>query len=341
MANPIVVFGDSNAVGHGVTAGQDWPSLLASVLGVTKTMKASGGHMAADQAWLLYGVSPVDTMDYLLSIGTNDAQVYGADAVKRAAYVDFMRAIAVWCAAPSRVNARSMSVSGGWYDTPVNSIGRKTNISGATATATVSGTSVYAAYILQNHIDSEGTFEILVDGVVKKTVVMNGTAIGNTQVGQSYAPACVRVGGLSSGSHVVQIRTVGTKTVHFEWVAGSDQIAKPRIFVGDVVKRTATGYASSSNNDTNVAYYGSAAHAMADELAADGLNVSKVYLNSAFNPATHLQADGIHYNPAGHIVVKDAFASIVSPVSTVSYPYRGGSISLDIEAGEVVKLTVQ
>ncbi|MGV4796114.1 hypothetical protein [Rhizobium sp. F40D2] len=341
MANPIVVFGDSNGVGFGVSAGQDWPSLVAAAFGTTKSIIASSGHMAADQSWLTYGVTPAASKDYLVSIGTNDAQIYGADAVKMAAYVNFLRDIVLWCAAPSKVIARGGGVaySGSWTDTSVNTIGKNTVASGATATVTVSGTAVYISYILQNHAPSEGVFEVRIDGVLYETITTNGTVVGNTQIGRSYAPAAIRIGGLSAGAHIVEIKSISAKTFFLEWVAGSDQPSKPRVFVANIAERSATGYGTSTNNDANVSAYGAAAFAMIDDLIADGLAVSKIDINSVFDPAIHLQADGIHYNPTGHIAVKDAIMAKISPTSIVSYPYRGGIVELEILAGIAQKVT--
>lgn len=348
MKKPITVSGDSNSRGHNLPAGQDWPTLLADALGTTKTVIGSSGHMAADQAWLMYGVSPVIDRDYLISIGTNDAQHYGADTTKRNAYAAFLRAIAVWCGAPTRFTARSggMAFAGTWTDTPVNSIGRMTTNNGATATKTVNGTAVYVAVIIQNLASSQSIFEVRIDGVLVDTITLSGVAIGNTLIGRSYAPACFRFGGLAAGSHVVQVKSISGNALFLEWIAGSDQSAKPGVFIADIVKRVATGYAStpSTNSDANVADYGAAAFAVADELALDGLNVSKVPLNAVFNPATHLQADGIHYNTSGQGVVKDAFKDVVSPiepVETITYPYRGGTVTLEISDGEAVKISIE
>lgn len=348
MPKPITAFGDSNSAEHGVQPGQGWFSLLAASLGVSKTLIGSGGHMAADQAWLLYGVPPVVDRDYLISLGTNDAQHYGASATKCDAYAAFLRAIAVWCGAPTRFTARSggMTLTGTWADTPVNSIGKMTTNNGATATKTVNGTAVYIGVIIQNLASSQSVFEVRIDGVLVDTITLSGVAIGNTLIGRSYAPACYRFGGLSSGPHVVQIKSISGNALFLEWIAGSDQSAKPGVFVADVVKRTDTGYAStpSTNNDANVADYGAAAFAVADELALDGLNVSKVPLNAVFNPSIHLQADGIHYNTSGQVVVKDAFKNVVSPtepVEMITYPYRGGTVTLEISNGEAVKISIE
>lgn len=313
MAKPITVFGDSNSVEHGVSPGQGWPALLAAELCVTKTVVGSSGHMAADQAWLLYGVSPVVDRDYLISLGTNDAQHYGPNATRIAAYAAFLRAIAVWCGAPVKYTARTggIAFTGTWSDTPVNGIGRMTTNSGATATKTVNGTAAYVAVIIQNHAVSQSVFEVYIDGVLADTISLSGVVIGNTLTGRSYAPACFRFGGLSNGPHVVQVKSISGNTLFLEWIAGADQPAKPGVFIADVVKRTSVGYASSGNNDANVAAYGAAAFAMVDELATDGLDVTKVPIHAVFNPAIHLQPDGIHYNVPGHPVVKGAFLDAI------------------------------
>jgi|GEM_PF-1215139 len=306
---PNIVFGDSNAVGHGVAAAQSWPSILSESTGAAKTVHAVNGHMAADQSWLLYGISPDEEKNYIVSVGTNDAQHYGTGPAKLDAYANFLRAIAVWCAAPLRYTARSgsMTFSGAWSNTAVNSIGKKTTDNGATATKTVNGTAVYIGYLLQNLASSESVFEVSVDGVLKETVTLNGVTVGSTLVGRSYAPAAIRIGGLSDGPHEVEVKSVSGNALFLEWIAGSDQISRPRVTVADVPRRTSAGYASGTNDDANVAAYSASAFAVANELSADGLEVATVDFSAAVNPSVHLQADGTHLNAAGHAAVAAAF----------------------------------
>ncbi len=307
----IILFGDSNTSVHGVPVALGYPTLLADALSTTKTVVGGSGHMAADQSWRLYPVVASDENIYTIMLGTNDAQHYGTNATKRQAFINFMRAIMVWCTSPSKVIARSgPTVTGAWSNTPVNSIGLMTTTPNSTLTANVSGSTVYVGYILQNLAASEGIFEVRVDGVLKATVATNGTAIGNTLIGQPYAPACLRISGLTDEPHVVQIKSLDSRAVFIEWIAGSSQPSSPKVYVGNVIKRSASAYGN-GNSDANVQAYNTAIAALIAELASDGKDISAVDTYSAIVPATHLQADGIHLNTSGHVAIKDAFLSVI------------------------------
>lgn len=308
----IVLFGDSNTSGHGVSSSSAYPALLSDALSEPKTVIGNSGHMAADQSWRLYPVLASDENIYTIMLGTNDAQHYGTNATKRQAFINFMRAIMVWCTSPSKVIARSgPTLSGAWSNTPVNSIGLMTTTANSTLTATVTGSTVYVGYILQNLAASEGIFEVRVDGVLKATVSTNGTAIGNTLIGQPYAPACLRISGLSDEPHVLQIKSLDSRAVFIEWVAGSTQPSAPKVYVGNVIKRSSAAYGN-GNSDANVQAYNTAIVALIAELASDGKDIRAVDTYSVIVPATHLQADGIHLNSStGHPAIKDAFLSVI------------------------------
>lgn len=326
MVKPIVAYGNSNTVGHNLpgyvlnTPPPDaYISVLASTLGVSKDVRAGSGNMMADQSWSgLYGTTPSASNHYTILLGTNDTQHYGSSPVKRDAAINFLRNILVWNLCPVKTLARDagMSFTGSWSNTPVNSIGRMTTSLDAEAVATVNGTNVYVSYILQNASGSEATFDIIVDDVLAKTVVCNGTAVGDTLLGRSYAGACVEVSGLEAGPHVVRVvNKVAGKSLFLEYIAGSDQQERPHAFVCDIPYRTTAGYGGGANNDANVDSYNAAIAVLLAELAVASHNVHRVAIPD-FNTAAHYQSDGIHFNIAGHAVFAGDFLSVISAVDS-------------------------
>lgn len=326
MAKPIVAYGDSNTVGHGlpgyvtnVPAADAYITVLASTLGVSKDVRAKSGNMMADQSWSgIYGTVPSASNHYTVLLGTNDSQHYGNSPVKREAAINFLRNILVWNLCPVKTLARDagMTFTGSWSNTPVNSIGRTTTAADAEAQATVAGTNVYVSYILQNATGSEATFDIIVDDILAKTVVCNGTAVGSSLLGQAYAGACVEVAGLDPGPHIVRVvNKVSGKSLFLEYIAGSEQPERPHAFVCDIPYRTTAGYGGGTNNDANIDAYNADIAALLAELAVASHKVHRVTIPD-FNTATHYQSDGIHFNVAGHAVFAGDFLASISAVDS-------------------------
>jgi lysophospholipase L1-like esterase len=347
---PVAAFGDSNTLGTGVTQAQAWPDLVASNLGVALTNNAVSGAQAADQSFLTYSTTPSASNDYLVSLGTNDAEVYGADSQKLAGYVSFLQDLIVYLAAPNRVTGRAMTLTGsGWGNTGSEPFGVQTSSAGATATATVSGTAVYVSYVVFNAADNNGTFTVAVDGVNQGTVNPNGTYIGNTQLGKQWSPGVTRFGGLSAGSHTVTVTQNSPGSLIFvDWIAGSNQASKPTVRVFDVIRRATAAYAN-GNSDANIANYNAAISTMVSNLATDGLNVSDIDIASIIDPAADLQSDGIHLNVTGHQIVASAVETAIGgpPAGTWSgalsiwqfTPTGGGAASYCLAASQPTSMT--
>jgi lysophospholipase L1-like esterase len=317
---PLVAYGDSITTGVGASVPANaYLQKLKTALAVTASMVATTGDMAADQSWRIYGMAADPTKDTTIMLGANDAQIYGASAVKREAAINFLRNVVVWSMCQTKVNARSMTATGSWSNTPVNSIGRVSAVAGSTLEATVSGTAVYVSYILQNLGASEGQFDVLIDGVVMKTVTLNGTQVGNTQNGRSYSGACIRIGGLAPGSHTVKIVTKNGNSCHIDYVAGSDQPSDPRVFVADVLKRSIASYGASGNSDANVAAYNADYATMIADLASDGHSVLPVHFPDITLADLN---DGLHPNDSGHAKIAVDFQSaILGTVVPPAYTY--------------------
>lgn len=319
-------FGDSITTGYPVQTSQVWASIVAASLGKTWNNKAVGSSQAADQAYVAstLALSPSDT--YGVFLGVNDTFYYGADPVKRAAWVGYMRALILMCACPTRIPAQSMAKTGSWASFAPS--GCLTNNVGSTAGASVSGEAIYAFFRNQNNGSATlgAVSEILVDGSLQASRLGNGAAIGNTYLGRDYAPQAFRVGGLSDGAHSAQIRhaSSGNYTL-LEGACGSNQAVKPRVIVLNIPMR-AVDFAHRQNYNIDLA-------AMVAELVADGLDIVLVDIASVIGPQ-HLDADGVHLNVSGQQTVANTVISTITPPSegTVFECEGGGTLTLTINA---------
>lgn len=322
----LTTFGDSITTGYPVQPSQVWASIVAASLGQTWNNKAVGSSQAADQAYLAstLALSPSDT--YGVFLGVNDTFYYGADPVKRAAWVGYMRALILMCACPSRLTGQAMAKTGAWSS--FAPFGCFANGVGATASGSISGKAAYAFFRNQNNGAATlgAVSAVSVDGVLKSSRVGNGAAIGNTYLGREFAPQAVRIGDLSDGPHSVQIRhaSSGNYTL-LEGACGSGQQTKPRVIVLNIPMR-AVDMAHRQNYNTDLA-------AMVAELVADGLDIVLVDIASVIGPQ-HLDQDGVHLNVAGHEAIANAVLAQVAPPPTgnVYECEGGGTLTLSLTA---------
>jgi hypothetical protein len=335
-------FGDSlTAEANG------YRSKLATALGVSITNQAVSGHQAADQAIVANGVSLGSGDKATVLIGTNDHWKYGTSATKKEHYRAFLTAIAVRLGAPYRIRGidAGMSYTGTWDITTVFGCnGKKSSQNGSTVTTSVSGTAVYIGTILQDVVT--GTADVYIDGVRVGSLSSNGAGI-NTQAGASYAPAVFRFGGLTTGNHTVQLVVTspsgGLNILYVEYIAGSDQLVKPSLYIGTIPRMTSAGYASlpgALSSDQNVAAYNAIVGSVTAALAGDGLDIKLVDVSSAINPSVDLGPDGIHFAESGRINAKNAYyATITGGISyTQVSTWLGsdGSYYIDTPSGKTL-----
>lgn len=319
MAKPIIAYGDSNMVGHLLASPSttSFISITAATRGVGKTLLADLGRMMADVSFeYLYGTTPSEENDYVSMLGTNDADYYGSSAIKRAAAIRFYRNILIWnlCADKKFPRISGVTTSGTWTDTPINSIGKTTSSAGAYAEATVSGESVYVSYYI--HSEIADVFEVYVDGVLKATETVDGASIGDTLIGRGYAPGCLRISGLSSGSHTVRVTHV-SGTTFLEFIAGSRQSRHPRFFVADIPYRGAGAY-SAGNSDANTDAYNDAIADMVAELVSDRHRVYGIDHAGFFDATTdYAGTDGIHPGIPGHAALAASYLARMGEVDLI------------------------
>lgn len=297
------IFGDSNS-NTGV-GGLPPTVIYPNRLGMTVTNHAANSNMAMDQSWKIQTVSN-GSFDYnIIMVGTNDAQAYGTNTTKRAAYIDFMRTMAVYACVGTIKTGRSGTATktGSWFNTPGNFsgddvLGMFTIQNGATWSDTFSGDSLYFGYVLQNHVDSLSVFDVEVDSTVIDSVTLNGTTIGNSTVGRNFSVATRQYDGLGSGSHTVRLINNSTKCFFPEFIAGSTQATKKPVYIINVQK-CASGSYTGTNSDSNVGDFCTAIQSMVDDLYNSGLPVYVVDINSLIDTSTDLLVDGIHDNLLG------------------------------------------
>ena len=314
MAN-LNTDGDSNTVGYNVPLASSYAVKLAAALGLSLVNQAVNGSMAADRAQANCAFAPVATDVYLLDVGTNDERKYGANSTYLGFYHRCLLADLLYKACATRPNPRdsSFALTGTWANTLANNIGKNATATGAKASRTVSGTAIYISAIMQNNGAAGGVAKVTIDGVLAGTIDTNGVGI-NTVNGLSYAPGVWRFGGLAAGPHLVEVEVTSSgKLFYLNDIFGNDQPPSPKIFVTNVIRQSAGGYAANGGSDTNVQTYNAEVAAVVSILQGDGFNVTPIDIWSAVNPATDLQGDGIHLSAAsGHPNVEAACYAVMS-----------------------------
>lgn len=311
----VFVYGDSIP---SCTAGVSMPSncfvaRLSTLLGQPVSNNAISGSQAADQAVVAKAHTPAAGDTFVIYIGTNDANLYLGDATKRGYYRAALQYLIAWNALPTKVYGTAGTLTAGWSpDAHSAGVGVASFTPGDTATYTVSGTTVYLG--MKYYPGAYGTADIRIDGVTQATYAATnpGYATGLNaypldQVG------LIRIVGLSSGSHTVQVAvTAGTGTyppvVYLQWVAGSDQAIKTPVYVNTIHHWAAyTG----SNTAANIDDYNAIQDGVIADFQGDGLNIIRV---DPMLIASDISGDKIHPNDtgAGKIAAAD-FAAISGP----------------------------
>jgi len=303
-AEGFTAFGDSHTVGVGATApAKSWLGLMAPV------NAAASGAQAADVSNAVQGQAPDLGRTYTIMVGTNDHRTYKADTTKQEFFKRFLRQAIAWLAYPEKCKGRDacMSYTGTWSNTAANGFGKVSTQSGATAQAMVDGQSVYLCYIIQAHSSALSSANIEIDGAVVGTVGSYGAM--NTVNGSTFASACSRFGGLSSGSHTVKVTVTSSgKNFYLDYIAGSAQ-PTPRVLVSNVIRMTAAAYSAYGTSLANVTAYNGIISDVISEFTSDTADVALIDNYSDIAPSTDLAGDGVHLNDAGHAKVSENFAA--------------------------------
>lgn len=295
----IQIDGDSIARGVGAsTPANSWQGL------VTTINTAVDSAQAADDSRIVQESEPDPKKVYVTCIGTNDAGQYKDNAAKKAFFKNVFRAILAWRLLPDRKTGRGpkagITFTGTWLDSPSpNTCGKYTTQNGATATATVSGDTVFVGVSAGDYVDMGESINITIDGVSKGTFSVKVPGVA-TWLNQWWSRVAWKFTGLGAGNHTVVVtqNSPTGKFLHLDWIAGSDQTTKTRVQVGNVTKCSAAWYAGGGVTEAMISDYNS----IIAEVVAEFPYARLVDLFSAWNAAAYLQADGAHWNETGHAI---------------------------------------
>lgn len=291
----MINFGDSITVGVGASQPtKSWVGLL------TPINTAVSGSQAAEVANAVQTAPASDL--YTFMIGTNDVRIYKDNPTKQQYFKKFLFSALAFVSMPLKLSARSMTATGQWSNTEVNSFGRVTNKNNASLKATFTGCKVYLSYIIQNHVNATGVGHVYIDGVLVGIISSDGYNVSmTTQNGLSYASAC-DVFYTTEGTHEIEIinQSPNGKLLYINWIA-VDQ-PKPKIYISNIIKLSNSIYAQLGITEQTTNAY----NAIIEEVA-NHFDACLVDNCSCIDPAIHL-TDGVHPNNAGHQIIKDSFS---------------------------------
>lgn len=266
--------------------------------------RAQGGAQAADQSYLCYGVTPVDTTSYSVLTGFNDVYNFGTDAVKFGnGFIPCHMANVAHLAMPNKVSARSMYDAhkfGAWTDSGFNTgIGMHNSnpqIGDALAFSNISGKLICIFGAIHDAVSSEGVANVLIDNVIVGQIAMKGYQIGATALGSTLTMGCWPFRVADDGPHLVQVIATNNKTLFIDQVAGSgDQLTLPQVIVGDLSRRHPL-----ITMDPVTALYNAAITTNTYLLRSAGLNVHPAYISKVVDPVEDVLGDDVpHWGLTG------------------------------------------
>ena len=293
----ISFYGDSNGANYGLANPAN--GMVSKFSPINSCVSAS---QAAEVSSAVQQIAPVPYGLYGLNVVLNDVSRYLNDPAKKEYFRRVLRAAVAWSALPDKKTARGaqagITFTGTWTDSPSpNPCGKYTTQNGATATATVSGDTVFIGVSEGDYADMGESINVTIDGVSKGTfgVKVSGTT---TYLGQWWGRAVWKFTGLGAGNHTVVVtqNSPSGKFLHLDWIAGSDQITKTRVQVGNCTKCSAAWYSGAGVTEAMIQSYNS----IIADVVAEFPYARLVDLFNALYPSTCLQADGAHWNETGH-----------------------------------------
>lgn len=315
-------YGDSNTAGTiGISPSDRYVNKLATLLGVPIVNRGVNGSMAGELSTAALTLA-LGAGDFVTgAVGINDQRIYGTGVARRAAFVDMMRSFCLAVVAPQRVRAvdAAMTKSGPWTATP-GYLGAYVD-GVASASVQVSGSTVWVGYIVSDWSGAHSRATVKIDGAFVGEIVTDAGGVGiSTQNGLLWAPAAKAYALPTGGPHTVEITTtVPGQRFYLEFVAGSDQPSPTPLYLSNIPRMSAAGYAALGGSDQNVADYNAAIASLVNELQLALRSVTLVESWSVINPLTDLQPDGIHENAGGHTILANKFFTTIVPPQGVQY----------------------
>lgn len=295
----IFFYGDSNGAAYGLSNAAN--GVVGKFAPVNYSVSAS---QAAEVSSAVQQLAPVPFGLYGFNVGLNDVSRYLGDAAKKEHFRKAMRAAIAWPALPDKKTGRGaqagITFTGTWADSPSpDTCGKYTSQNGATATATVSGDTVFVGVSDGDYVGMGESIDVTIDGVSKGTFSVKAPGVA-TWLNQWWSRVAWKFTGLGAGNHTVVVtqNSPNGKFLHLDWIAGSDQTTKTRVQVGNVTKCSAAWYAGSGVTEAMISDYNS----IIADVVAEFSYARLVDLFSAWNAAAYLQADGAHWNETGHAI---------------------------------------
>jgi hypothetical protein len=318
------VFGDSlgSYVGSGSAPANTYPAIVSAWTGWTMTHSNVAGVEMQDTSHLAPIASATITpaSRSLWLVGYNDMRHGGTDATALALFEHGLLWGGSCLAIPatSKVTGQGGAVTyvGTWSNMAFYGVGKSTTTQGATATFTTTGSVIYLGMA---QTATGGTFSVTVDGVSAGTFSCNWTTNGADHTGGNtiaYGPNLIRLSGYSPGTHTVVITVTSSGSpVYFVWGGGNGSGRGARVYVGNCLKMTVTGYGlgtpfDAGSDEAVTAYNASIAENVAT-LAGDGLGVFLVNASAHYVPASHQGGDNIHPSETGHARIAAAFLRVI------------------------------
>lgn len=323
--NSYVAFGNSITHQYYASSTQKaYAYLIGQHVQIPTVDKGVPGDQAADQQDSIYPtIVGANNQLYTIMVGSNDVTKYGTNTDKQTNFQLFALADAAYLCIPDTFKIKGQSAkatyTGTWSDATSyygGRISKQSNTNGDNISFSLSGTTLYIAYTMLD--GNTGTANVVIDGGAAIPITCYGTAgtavlTGN---GQTYGSACLRVAGLSAGSHTVSITvtssTSSSNQVIFDWAAGNafaPMTDGPTVIEGQVPFRfTQSGFSSYNPLvDSNVA-----------RLKRDGLNIWEAFTENSIPIPSGIAGDGAHPNDIGHAALYNAYRWVIDSLAGIS-----------------------
>jgi lysophospholipase L1-like esterase len=267
-----------------------------------------------DLAWSLVDSAimnnPVSEWDkYILLTGVNDMFI---GVSHKNQYKAGLRASLAWMGIPDIYKKTSRNAGVSYTGTWANDTGQYGGLlskatvgNGATATMSINGTTLFLQVTTYS---TGGSFDVTIDGQAQSRIELSDA--------WGRYPKVIVYSGLSNTTHTVVLTSVsnGSQPCQFDWIGGlSGGERKPRIYVGNCIKMTATGYSGNGGSDADVATYNTEILAACNEMITAGIDVIHCDISGSYNPNTagQVQSDGVHPSTAGHSTIGNAFKTYI------------------------------
>ena len=304
-------IGDSVVVGVGASVpALSWVGLCAPVnKGLSASQAADMSRVAQEE------YPPVGWETYNIGVDGNDAAKYKTDAGKQAFFKNTLRATIAWLLLTDKKTGWGpqawITFGGTWTQSPSPCpCGKYTTQAGASASATVSGTTVWIGLSEGDYVDMSESVTVTIDGIDRGTFSVKRPGI-TTILGQWWGRCAWYFGGLSAGNHTVVItNNQSGKFLHLDWIAGSDQADPSLVRVGNMVKATAWRYANDGYTQSVIETYNTIIADVVAEFTANSLRVLLVDQFSVFDPVTQAADQYGHPNDVGYLGLYKAWGRV-------------------------------